>query len=788
MGGQRRMFELSYECTWVQPSVRTYFTEIKGEMMNLSKIFKCLFAVVTAAAVSIVYQAGISAAEKAQFNDYILYDDLSITGQFVELYGDRPTKFNEYRDVVTGPQGQNEILMVGSTGSPIYGYVEGFDVLRRDQSVLVEFGKLGSYKAAFEFNQIPHNFSRSARTIEQDITTGTYVVDNGIQNELQGMSAANQADRISLLTPEFTERDLDVKRTRYNWNLNAWLSDALHMDLKAGLEDREGLRKKGTGTYMRTGDTFEIRGIELPEPVKYQTLDFGARLTYAAPKSVTSLDWALSYFRNSVDALLWDNPFRITPGAATGSAGGSNRGNFVVGRTGLYPDNIANTITLSQSWTLPYKTTLTDFLSYGIYLQDESFLPYTSNSAINPIARITVDDTSNLPQSSLNGLANVISSGFTVTNRAIDHLKAKAYANVYDYIDNTESITFPGYAAFGDSFWLPEITSESITTHPPSYVDLKTGIDLDYELTKQISLNSTSQYKYRNLKNRQVSDINEYIFKNGIEVRPCAPVKMEGFYTFSWRRFAGDYIFHREAPDARMFDMADRNRNQLNARVELAPSQKLTLGANGMWRRDDHKAAYGLRRNESTNLSLDTEYAPNDKCSIYTYYSYDRGAFNIASIAKSGAPNPTWPISNTWFSDTTENTNTVGTGVRYSFIPDRLSVDLDYSFSLGLQKIVNSNLVPNPVSPLVATAYEWPAVHSDWQEFKVQMNYKIHRNLEFKAYYNLEVYNLNDFAWNEMAPYMQGATADNSTQYLWLDARYDDYVAHVFGVVLRYIF
>lgn len=756
--------------------------------MNLLKISRCLFAIVTAVAVSVVYQVDASASEKSKRNDSILYDDLSITGQFVELLGDLPVKFQEYREVVSGPQAQNEILMTGSPDSPLYCYLEGFDLFRRDQSVFVEAGEAGKYKVAFKFDQIPHNYSWDARTIEQNISTGNYVVDNGVRTALQGMAAAAQANQIRALEPNFIDRDLDVQRYRYDWSVSARISEALQAELTAGFENREGSRKKGTGTYMRTGDTFEVRGIELPEPVKYQTLDFGARLTYAAPKSVTSLDWALSYFHNEVKALEWDNPFRITDSAATGAAGANNRGNFAQGRAGLYPDNIANTITLSQACTLPYKTNLTGSFSYGIYLQDQNFSPYTSNSAINALAGFIVTNTSNLPRGSLGGIANVISQNLTIINRAIDHLKAKAYMNFYDYIDNTPGITLPGYAAYGDSYWLTSITNDPIARLRASYLDLKTGINLDYELTKNVSLNTGYEYKYRNLKNRQVSDINENTFKNGIEIRPWSPMKIEGSYSYGWRRYEGGYIYHREMPDARMFDVANKNRNQVDARIEVTPSQRLILGASGMWRRDDYKAAYGLKNSENMNLSFDVEYTPTDKLSIYTYYSSDNGTFDIASIAKSGAPNSTWPISNTWFSNTTENTNSLGAGMSYSVIPDRASVDLGYSFSMALQKIVNSNLVPNPVSPLVATTYEWPAVRSDLQEVKVQVKYKIHKNLEFRAYYNMELYNMNDFAWDSLQPYLQGQTAENSTQYLWLNSRYSDYAAHVFGVTLKYVF
>src|SRR3989338_7357450 len=110
--------------------------------------------------------------ELPKFNYELLYDDVAMTAQFVDVIGERATKFQEYREVVSGPQASREILMAAIPGTTQYGYFQGFDLFRRDRSVFLEFGKLGRYKGSFDFNQIPHRFSENSRTIERDFAKG----------------------------------------------------------------------------------------------------------------------------------------------------------------------------------------------------------------------------------------------------------------------------------------------------------------------------------------------------------------------------------------------------------------------------------------------------------------------------------------------------------------------------------------------------------------------------------------------------------------------------------------
>ncbi len=721
--------------------------------------------------------------EMPKFDYALMYDDVAMTAQFVELRGDRPIKFQEFREVVSGPQAEQEILFAGAKDSAAYGYFEGEHLFRRDQSVLVEWGKAGKYKASFEFNQIPHRFAQRARTIEQDPEKGLYTVDAGTRARLQSTSAANQPNVVKDLLPTFTERDLEIDRDQYKWNASVWLNENVEVALTSQFENRSGLRKKGTGTYIRSGETFEIRGIELPEPVEYQTLDIGASLTYAVPKSVTNLSWDMSYFHNRVDSLTWNNPFRVTDSLATGSGGGNNRGNFIQGRVALYPDNIANTVTLSQAWTLPCKTRFTGSMSYGAYVQNDSFLPYSTNTAISPLAGFDVTNTSTLPQQDLDGLASVFAQNATLTNTAIEKLKAQAVYRLYGYFNSSDSVAFPGYAAYGDSYWLTNITNDPITNHPPSFLELTLGPKLEYELTKQVSLESEYDFKYKNLTARQVPDTTENTFKNGLTIRPCTPIKLEGSYAFGWRDFGGDYFSHREFSQLRMYDQADRDRHQLQTRLEITPNPQVTVGFAGNWRYDDYKLAYGLKHNADASFSFDGQYTPSEKLNLYTYYSKDHGIFDMISLAKTNS----YDTANTWYSNTKEDTHTFGLGTRYEVLPEKLVTDLGWSFSFAEQKIINTNAV-TPSNPTSALALAWPDTRSFWQEAKIQVRCKVHRNLELKAYYTFEIYDLNDFAWDLLQPYLQGQLIDNATQYLWLDSRYSDYTAHVFGFSIRYLF
>src|SRR5262249_17541530 len=115
-------------------------------------------------------------------------------------------------------------------------------------------------------------------------------------------------------------------------------------------------------------------GEELPEPIDYWTNLFLAGIEYGHRSLVVQGGYTGSYFNNNIPALTWDNPFRLTNEQIT---------NPLSGRMALYPDNHANYLNFAAGTDLTKYLHVTASISPGWLRQDQAFLPYTTNTAIN---------------------------------------------------------------------------------------------------------------------------------------------------------------------------------------------------------------------------------------------------------------------------------------------------------------------------------------------------------------------------------------------------------------------
>jgi hypothetical protein len=73
-------------------------------------------------------------------------------------------------------------------------------------------------------------------------------------------------------------------------------------------------------------------------------------------------------------------------------------------------------------------------------------------------------------------------------------------------------------------------------------------------------------------------------------------------------------------------------------------------------------------------------------------------------------------------------------------------------------------------------------------EIKGNLAYNCFTNLTVGISYLFEWYKLDDFAWDGLSPYMAGLSAENTTRFVFADATYKQYEAHVGQVYMVYKF
>jgi hypothetical protein len=414
-----------------------------------------------------------------------VHGTLELGGQAREIQGGHTAKFEEVRDVPKGFFIQKLKLDFNSADSPYSLAARGYEIRERDQRFSLDFERIGKYRTQFVWDQIPHHFG-TGQSFLQKTAPGVYQVSPTLRASLQavtlpdaGRTPPNAAlptlVRQELRTAPLTEvrlrRDQAVFRQSYQ------PSDKVELYFQFSWLRNRGSRPMSAGTFVRRavpgngladiGGFWEGIGQEFLEPIDQRTTDVKVGAQFHGKRWRAGVDYDLSLFRNHVESLIFENPFRVTdeegclpnptpPPALT--CGASNRFRMVRWQNDLAPNNDSHTFTLWASVDVTRQTQVRGLFSVAYWTQNDAFLPWTLNTAIvpihwdatSPITRPT--DVSQLPARSLNGKMRNINQEYALVNsRKSFRFHAQYRSQSLD--SQIPPIEFPGYAAFGDSTW-----------------------------------------------------------------------------------------------------------------------------------------------------------------------------------------------------------------------------------------------------------------------------------------------------------------------------------------------
>jgi hypothetical protein len=221
------------------------------------------------------------------------------------------------------------------------------------------------------------------------------------------------------------------------------------------------------GGLADIGGSWEGIGQEFLEPIDHRTTELKVGAQFRGRRWSAGVDYDLSLFRNNIESLIFENPFRVTdeegctpnptpPPALT--CGASNRFRMVRWQSDLTPNNDSHTISFWAKVDLTPQTQLRGLFSLAYWTQNDNFLPWTLNTAIVPThwdgaSPITNPlDVNQLPASSPNAKMRNINQEYALVNRR-ENFRLQAQYRSQSLDNQTPTIVFPGYAAFGDSTW-----------------------------------------------------------------------------------------------------------------------------------------------------------------------------------------------------------------------------------------------------------------------------------------------------------------------------------------------
>ncbi len=674
-----------------------------------------------------VFTAGVFADEEATVSGKASFNVKAIDGER------ESSKFLEYRDLPEGLAGSFELLFKKS--DKYFMEFKGYNISQDDQYVGISGGRYGIFKFDINYDKIPHRFSFDSKTLYSGIGSGNLIYSDSMQSDLQN-NATSLSDLALRLSDYFAASypfDVEYIREKTSLDINVTAFDPFNFSFNIGKEDRKGIRPYfGSFGFYNT--------LELVEPIEYDTTNASLTIEYAKRPFYVNAGFQISCFQNNIDALIWDNPFRVDDASRAGFPQsylnpfqlGPNLINETTstGLIDLPPDNEYQNFFLTGAFELPMKGRILAKLAWGSLEQDDNLFPYTSNTTILGEQDLNGDgtleffdawDAANLPLRNADAKVDTTLYTLLFTIKPLDFMNIKARYRSYEYDNKAGMIHFPGYVRTDANWEAIEIETEPVSWEKTTY-----GIDFGFDLIKRSTL--TVGYAQENIERilREVADSDEDIFKVSYDSSPVSWMDLRLSYEMSERDGNYDYtvpfhllIEHGEDPPQlpwlRKYDEANRNRDRAQLLLMFYPADDLVLSGSFIHGKDDFKdSLFGLLEDEHRVYSFDIDYMLKDTISLYAFFSLEQyenkeKARQWCTVDCTEGPigNPfltdTGPESfNNWYADSEDEIHTLGVGLKALTDDKKNKFNFWYSMSKAEGKILFSSPVGDATNDLNA--------------------------------------------------------------------------------------
>jgi len=620
-----------------------------------------------------------------------------------DLSGDQPGMFLEHRDITRGFFVNDAGLHFVSAKSPFSFRFNASDVRELDETIAASLSKAGKFRTTFLWDRLPRYYS-TGTSLFHAAAPGILIVSPAIRAGFQALVDGQPAPAVvGGPLPPFARAELAagtvsalrVKRDQAGLRQTARFG-RLELHVQAKTDFRRGNRPKGTGTFARLvnanvnfGDgRWESLGTELPEPVEYRTTDFKAGAVVSGAKWRFGIDYRFTLFRNNVGTLTYQNPFRVTDNVGVtatgapspGSAIGRNR--FVTQQLSLPPDTDYHSATAWWGFDLPRKTQFRGLASWGLSSQNDPFLPYSQNAALNGTglgfannipSGTSVTSVAALSQRSLNGEVRNINVDSTLVSKLWKNMVFRLQYRDEDMKNKSTSILFPGFSRFGESHWVTAIDYYNIPIRnlPVSFTRQDGIASWEWDIASWVTWNGEYQYESWKRTNRNVPHSGENSFLGRLDFKLPRKIKFEADFTYSYRvpdfyktvpmvfnpnlnstlvndprgpfgpgweipATAGctaasasctaavvfDPTVSLEFSQLRRFDQAVRKRYDGRAALDIPFGEKVKFSASYRYLRDNYgKGFYGLQFDDQASVDGELTFSVGERAFLYTDYS-----------------------------------------------------------------------------------------------------------------------------------------------------------------------
>lgn len=585
----------------------------------------------------------------------------------------------------------------------------------RDQRYLVGFERYGRLKTTFEWSQVPLFLSTDTRTPYRRELEGVLRLNDVLQAAVQNRTATKDVYLGEMQRFDLRSRR-DVADARFGFAVNR------NLDLRVSMTSTARKGEQAFGGGFAQGHS-----VELPAPLHHRTNDLSAAAEWSNERGMARLAYDGSWFRNSVETLIWDNPLRISDQISSTGEGPSQ------GRMALWPDSTAHTVSGAGSIALPARTRAFGYLSIANWLQDQELLPFTINSAIPPIP---------LARSTAEAEARIVSMNYRVTSRPSRTIWLNAQYRLYDFDNRTPRFQETQYVQL-DGTAVPSVTGGN---EPFGYTRHFVDLDASYSPRRFVALRAGYGLEHDNRTFRFLDETIEHTARAAVDSTGLAWGSVRVQYEHSVR--TGDGLDEQALSDIgeqvslRQFDISNRVRDRVGAMVQAVPLSTVGLNASiGIGQDHRPDAAFGLQDNDFRSVTVGADFTPTAAVLIGASYGFE----NYSTLQRSRQANPGPQFNDPtrdWSTDMNEDVHTVGASLDLPHLTRRSTLHAAYDYVRSNARYLYV-LPPNTTLP---TPVQLSPVLNRIRRASADLRYTLTSQVALGVGYAYDAYDVDDFA------------------------------------------
>jgi MtrB/PioB family decaheme-associated outer membrane protein len=763
------------------------------------------------ACIGLIFLAASSARAQIDLGPATATGSAELGGYPQSLPAADSAKLQQYRDLEQQVIVPELKLFLGGKEQQYYANFDLLNVGQTNEMYSARFGKYGVLDVQAEWKEIPHFFSR-------DVAETPYVNNGGVFTLLARPSGPNDVQRFA--AQDVRPLTLDLLEGVANLNIRYTPTPEWTITANYNFQNPTGDRAFGSLFGPSPG---EYNIAEIYEPIQYYTYNYGVGVQYAKNGYFLGAQYQGSFFRNANTTITWQNPDTWNNPTVNGqcvseaeepSGGGAGP---CVGRADTYPDNQAHTFSVTGGATLPFNTHLMANASYGFWLQNDEFIPYTINNADIPSTSIPMSQVP-LPRGSLHGDVRPFFVNATIVSNPIEPLplELRGTYTYYDYANDTPAMRFVNAPALNDAYapWTATAFPFGFSTQ-----DIKGTVG--YTFYKKMTLHFVTDINTQHNQGLEVLQQNTTSYGPVLDWNPASWLGFRGSYQHAFRsapgydnnrqtlveQNAGTFPELDEVAALRRFYDASFHLDQFSLQAQTQPLKNLTLATDFEYDEYNYGSSnLGLQHTSSYSPSVSATYDPIPGIHLFGTFGWQAYDWNLKSFHRQpifGAPIPSEPNCPTgsdasgqtpetcpaqvWTSNGRDQGSSVEIGLDVAIPPDPFlghtsRLKIDYTYTVGTSMIHAGGDTARTNPPLGATNY--PDIGSQFHELIVQYAYELTKNATFKCGYFYSHYGFNSFQIDNQVRWLS-----TSPQSIFLgDSTEIPYTANMGFIALKYEF